>query len=414
MAPKRVGILVGGGPAPGTNGVISAIAIEAIKVGRAAVGFHDGFEWLAQRYTDEQHDLTIDEVTRIHLQGGVMLGTSRTDVTRNPQALANTIAALKKLGVEALVTIGGDDLVRSSAAIERETNGTIKVVQVPKSIDNDLLLPGSVPTLGYETARHVGVELVKRLMEDARTTERWYLAVTMGRPTGHLTLGIGKAASATCTIIPEEFAKRISLDDIVDIVEGTIIKRRAMGRHYGVILLSEALVEHFDANEVAELQDVDRDAQGNIRVAEIDLGRKVKNEVQLRLERRNIKVTVVDKSIGYELRCASPIPYDAEYARDLGYAAFNFLLRDGSNSIITIQGGEFQPVPFNQVIDPETGRGRQRFVDVETESYRVARDYMVRMGPRDFLTESSIMKLAEAGGLTQSEFVSRFGKYAQS
>jgi 6-phosphofructokinase 1 len=187
-----------------------------------------------------------------------------------------------------------------------------------------------------------------------------------------------------------------------------------MGRSYGVILLAEALVEHFDADEVAELQDVDRDAQGNIRVAEIDLGRKVKNEVQLRLERRNIKVTVVDKSIGYELRCASPIPYDAEYARDLGYAAFNYLLRGGSNSMITIQGGEFRPIPFSQVTNPETGCGRQRLVDVETESYRVARDYMVRIGVRDFLDEASITKLAEAGGLTRPEFISRFGKQSHS
>jgi 6-phosphofructokinase 1 len=351
-------------------------------------------------------------VAHIHLQGGVVLGTSRTDITRDSQALENAIAALKKLGVEALVTIGGDDLVRSSAAIERETRGSIQVVQVPKSIDNDLLLPLSVATLGYETARHVGVELIKRLMEDARTTGRWYLAVTMGRPTGHLTLGIGKAASATCTIIPEEFQELISLSDIADIVEGTIIKRRAMGRPYGVILLAEALVEHFDPQEVAELQDVDRDAQGNIRVAEIDLGKKVKSEVQLRLERRNIKVTIVDKTIGYELRCAAPIPYDAEYARDLGYAAFNFLFRGGSDSMITIQGGEFQPVPFSEVIDPQTGRGRQRFVEVETESYQVARDYMVRIWSKDFIDQAWTTKLAAAGALTKAEFISRFGKYS--
>ena len=412
MTFKRLGILVGGGPAPGTNGVISATAIEAIKSGCTPIGFHDGFEWLAQRYTDEQHELTIEEVAHIHLQGGVVLGTSRTDITRDSQALENAIAALKKLGVEALVTIGGDDLVRSSAAIERETRGSIQVVQVPKSIDNDLLLPLSVATLGYETARHVGVELIKRLMEDARTTGRWYLAVTMGRPTGHLTLGIGKAASATCTIIPEEFQELISLSDIADIVEGTIIKRRAMGRPYGVILLAEALVEHFDPQEVAELQDVDRDAQGNIRVAEIDLGKKVKSEVQLRLERRNIKVTIVDKTIGYELRCAAPIPYDAEYARDLGYAAFNFLFRGGSDSMITIQGGEFQPVPFSEVIDPQTGRGRQRFVEVETESYQVARDYMVRIWSKDFIDQAWTTKLAAAGGLTKAEFISRFGKYS--
>jgi 6-phosphofructokinase 1 len=409
MALKKIGILVGGGPAPGTNGVISAIALEAIKCGCTPVGFHDGFEWLSQRYTDEQHELTIDEVSRIHLQGGVKLGTSRTDVTANTQNLENTIAALKKLGVEALVTIGGDDLVRSSMAIERETGGTIKVVQVPKSIDNDLMLPFSVSTLGYETARHVGVELIKRLMEDAQTTGRWYLAVTMGRPTGHLTLGIGKAASATCTIIPEEFDEVISLADIVDIVEGTIIKRRAMGRSHGVILLSEALVEHFDPNEVVELQDVDRDAQGNIRVAEVDLGRKVKNEAQLRLERRNIKVTIVDKSIGYELRCAAPIPYDAEYARDLGYAAFHYLFGGGSNAMITIQGGEFHPVPFAEVMDPQTGRGRQRFVDVRTESYQVARDYMVRIGEKDLRDKEWLGNLAVSAGLSESDLIARFG-----
>jgi ATP-dependent phosphofructokinase / diphosphate-dependent phosphofructokinase len=410
---NRLGILVGGGPAPGTNGVISAITIEALKIGCTPIGFHDGFEWLAQRYTDEQHHLTIEEVSRAHLDGGVILGTSRTDITRDPQSLQNTIAALKKLGIEALVTIGGDDVIRSSLAVERESQGSIKVVQVPKSIDNDLMLPLSIATLGFETARHFGVDLIKRLMEDARTTARWYLAVTMGRPSGNLTLGIGKAASATCTIIPEEFHKKtISLSEIVDIVEGSIIKRRAMGRPFGVVLLAEALVEHFDPKEIAELQNVDRDAQGNIRVTEIDLGRMVKNELQHRLERRKIKVTLVDKTIGYELRCAPPIPYDAEYARDLGYAAVRYLAGGGSGAMITIQGGELQAVPLSEMIDANTGRGRQRPVDVDTESYQVARDYMVRIGKKDLADEAWVEKLAEAGGLSKSDFLARFGRLA--
>jgi 6-phosphofructokinase 1 len=410
MAIKRVGILVGGGPAPGTNGVISAVVIEAIKMGCTPVGFHDGFEWLAERYTDEQHEMTIDEVSRIHLDGGSVLGTSRTDITRDRESTDNAVAALRKLGIEALVTVGGDDLVRSSAAVERATGGDIRVVQVPKSIDNDLSLPLSVATLGFETARHVGVQLVKRLMEDAKTTGRWYLGVTMGRPTGHLTLGIGKAASATCTIIPEEFRReRVSLDDICDVVEGSIIKRRAMGRPHGVVLLAEALVERFDPEEVAELQDVDRDVQNNIRVTEIDLGRKVKSEVQARLERRGIKVTLVDKTIGYELRCAPPIPIDAEYARDLGYAAFRCLHGGGSGTMVTIQGGEFRGVPFDDVLDPETGQGRRRPVDVDTESYQVARDYMVRIGRKDFEDDAWVAKLADSAGLPKDEFVARFG-----
>ncbi len=410
---KRIGILVGGGPAPGTNGVIAAVAIEAIKMGCKPIGFHDGFEWLAERYTDEQHEMTIDECSRIHFDGGVILGTSRTDITGDQRSLENAIAALNKLRIDALVTIGGDDLLRSTVAIEQETKGAIKAVQIPKSIDNDLWLPFSVSTLGYETARHVGVGLIKQLMEDARTTGRWYLGVTMGRPTGHLTLGIGKAASVTCTIIPEEFQDAtISLSDIADIIEGSIIKRRASGRNYGVALLAEALVERFDPEEVAELQDVDRDAQGNIRVTEIDLGRKVKSEVQARLERRGIKVTLVDKTIGYELRCAPPIPYDAEYARDLGYAAVRYLLSGGQGALITIQGGEFEAIPFNEVVDLATGRGRLRLVDIETESYQVARDYMVRIGKKDFADEAWVAKLAEASNLSVQEFTERFGKLA--
>jgi ATP-dependent phosphofructokinase / diphosphate-dependent phosphofructokinase len=410
MPIKRIGIIVGGGPAPGTNGVISAVAIEAIKIGCVPIGFNDGFDWLAQRYTDEQHELTIDEVSRIHLDGGVLLGSSRRDVTRDPESLDNTLAALAKLKIDALVCIGGDDMVRSAVAIEQR--GPVKVVQVPKSIDNDLWLPQPLATLGYETARHAGVGIVKSLMEDARTTGRWYLGVTMGRPTGHLTLGIGKAASATCTIIPEEFpGDVISLTDIADIVEGSIIKRRAMGKSHGVVLLSEALVERFSPREVAELQDVDRDAQGNIRVTEIDLGRKVKNEVQMRLEQRGIKVTMVDKTIGYELRCAPPIPFDAEYARDLGYAAVDYLLKGGSGALVTIQGGECTPIPFSDVLDPN-GRGRRRAVDVTTESYQVARQYMVRLGPRDFVDSGWVATLAKAAGLGEDAFRDRFGRFA--
>lgn len=409
MSIKKLGILVGGGPAPGTNGVIAAVAIEAINAGVVPIGFHDGFEWLAERYTDEWHELTINEVSRIHLDGGVVLGASRRDITRDPEVLENTIAALKKLGIEALVAIGGDDVIRSASAVSDATNGAIKVVMIPKSIDNDLWMPLPVPTLGYETARHAGVGIVQSLMEDARTTGRWYLGVTMGRPTGHLTLGIGKAASATCTIIPEEFnTDVIRLSDICDVVEGSIIKRRAMGRGFGVILMAEALVEYLSPDEVEDLRNVDRDAQGNIRVSEVDLGRKVKGEVERRLEARDVKITIVDKTIGYELRCSPPIPMDAEMARDLGYAAVTYLLKGGSGAMITIQGGEFLPIPFKDVLDQSTGAGRRRPVDVNTESYQVARDYMVRLNAKDFQDEAWIENLAEAGKLTVEEFRKRF------
>jgi 6-phosphofructokinase 1 len=410
MRIERIGIVVGGGPAPGTNGVIAAAAIEGINRGCEVVGFHDGFEWLAQHYTDEQHTLSIAEVSRIHLRGGTILGTSRVDAAADERTLWNTLDALRKLRVEALVAVGGDDVLRSAAAIARAAEGSVRVAFVPKSIDNDIWLPLPVPTLGYETARHAGVAIIKNLMEDARTTGRWYLAVTMGRPTGHLTLGIGKAAGATVTVIPEEFRDRaVSLDDIADVVEGAIIKRRALGRDFGVAVLAESLPERMRHEEVVELEDVDRDAQGNIRVTEIDLGRKVKNVVQTRLEARGVKTTIVDKTIGYELRCAAPIPFDAEYARDLGYAAVSYLLDGGEGAIITLEGGEARPVPFAEALDAATGRGRQRFVDVDTESYRVARDYRVRVEPRDFADPEWVARLAAAGGFTSEAFREHFG-----
>lgn len=410
---RRIGIVVGGGPAPGTDGVIAATVIQAIKLGRVPIGFHDGLHWLAQRYTDEQHEMTIHEVSRAHAGGGVMLRTSRTDVASDPQALRNTVDALRKLAIDGLVAIGGDDLVRSALAIERESGGRIKVVLVPKSIDNDLALPSHVATLGFETARHVGTRLVANLMEDARTSGRWYLGVTMGRPTGHLTLGIGKAASATCTIIPEEFGPgRVRLADIADIVEGAIIKRRALGRKHGTVLLSEALVERFDPAEVEELSDVDRDAQGNIRVTEIDLGRKVGSEVTLRLEKRGIKVSVVDKTIGYELRCAAPLPMEAEYARDLGSAAVRHLVAGGGSAVVTIQAGGPTPVPLADCVDPATGRGRRRAVDIASEHYQVARAYMVRIEPGDLADDAQVAKLAAAGGLSPEDFRAHFARLA--
>lgn len=413
MAIKKLGILVGGGPAPGVNGAIAAAALAAIDAGITPIGIHHGFEWLAQRYTDEQHELTVDEVSRIHIEGGCLLGTSRVNVARDERALQHAIAALKKLDIEALVTIGGDDLVASSLAIELKSEGSIKVVQIPKSIDDDLPLPDPLVSLGYESARQTGVTIVASLMEDARTTGRWYLAVTMGRPTGHLTLGIGVAASATCTIIPEEFPNQtITLDEICDIVEGTIIKRRAMGKNHGVILLSEALSERFSEKEITELETVDRDAQGNIRVAEIDLGRKVKNVVERRLEKRGIKPTIVDKTIGYELRCARPIPIDEEHARDLGYAAVKYLQAGGSSALVTMQNGEFTPMPLTDLFDGTTGKGQLRPVDVTTESYQVARDYMVRLNKRDFSDEAWLETLAKAAAMDVATFRKHFGKLA--
>ena len=166
----------------------------------------------------------------IHFRGGSFLRTSRANPTKVHQHLATTLSSLQQLGISGLITIGGDDTAFSAFQLEQLGKGGLRVVHVPKTIDNDLCLPHGVSTFGFQTARHLGVEMVKNLMVDARTTSRWYFAVTMGRKAGHLALGIGKAAGATLTLIPEEFRQgKIQLSQLSDMLVGAIVKRPQPG-----------------------------------------------------------------------------------------------------------------------------------------------------------------------------------------
>jgi 6-phosphofructokinase len=409
MGPKCLGILVGGGPAPGINTVISAATIEALNEGFDVIGIRDGFKHLVRRDLSGLRPLAIDDVSRIHLLGGSILGTSRENPTKSLEATRTVVEVLRQAGVTHLVTIGGDDTALSSRYLSEHSGGAIRTVHIPKTIDNDLPLPPHVPTFGFQTARHVGVELVRNLMEDARSTRRWYVVVAMGRKAGHLALGIGKAAGATLTVVAEECpSPYVSFATICDIVEGAIIKRRATGRHFGVAVLAEGLIDKLDPAELAELEDIERDEHGHVRFAEVDLARKVKAEVQGRLSERGLRVTITDKNVGYELRCADPIPFDAEYCRDLGYSAVRFLLHGGSGAMVTIQGGRFVPIPFDDLVEPESGKTKVRLVDVASEGFRVARAYMIRLEAEDFAHSAWVDRLADAAHLTPGEFRRRF------
>lgn len=160
---ERLAILVGGGPAPGINSVINAVTIEAINNGLEVIGIYDGFEHLMKGRTDMVRPLDIADVSRIHTEGGSILRTSRANPTKNKEDVEKVVEALRKLNVKYLVTIGGDDTASSASAVSKAAGDSIRVAHVPKTIDNDLPLPGGMPTFGYETARHVGAELVYNL-----------------------------------------------------------------------------------------------------------------------------------------------------------------------------------------------------------------------------------------------------------
>ena len=407
--PKRLGILVGGGPAPGINSVISAATIRARLEEVEVIGIRDGFERIMQGDTAHVLPLDIDAVSRMHFRGGSFLGISRANPTTDIKYLENAVEALTSMGISMLITIGGDDTAFSAMRLEQQSGGRIQVVHVPKTIDDDLDLPPHVDTFGFQTARHYGVEIVKNLMVDAKTTSRWYLVIAMGRKAGHLALGIGKAAGATLTLIPEEFeGQQVELRTIVDTLVGAMIKRLSYGRLDGVAVLAEGLVLDLSPADLSALGEVERDAHGHVRLAEIHIGDIVKNAVRERLRELNMKATVATKDIGYELRCADPIPMDMEYTRDLGYCAAKYLLSGGNAVMISMQGGHFVPIPFPDLMDPATGRTRVRMVDIHSTRYGIARRYMIRLRRDDFEDAEALADLARTAGMTPEQFRREF------
>jgi 6-phosphofructokinase 1 len=415
-------LVVGGGPAPGINGVISSVTIEAINHGLEVIGCVDGFKWLVQGSLDHVKPLTIDLAKPIHRRGGSILGTSRTNPTKSDADMRNVLDVLRRLEVGYLCTIGGDDTAYSASQVYARAGGAIRVAHVPKTIDNDLPLPGSTPTFGFETARQLGVGIVHNLAEDARTTSRWYLIVSMGRAAGHLALGIGKAAAATLTIIPEEFrGRQVTLDELCDILLGAIIKRRSQSSHFGIAVLAEGLIEAIGEQgllaamaeaELGRYGKLKRDPHGHLRLGEIEFGRMVKDRLAARLEELDLSVQLIDKDLGYELRCADPIPFDAEYTRDLGYGAVKFLRSEAAGrlgAIISFVGGHMDPLPFADMIDPETKRLQTRRVNVDGEAYECARRYMIRLERRDLEEPERLAKLAAAAGMQPDAFRKRFG-----
>ena len=389
MSKGRLGILVGGGPAPGINGVIAAATIEGINQGYEVIGFRDGFKWLAQGEVQYCRPLAIRDVREIHLRGGSILGTARTNPTKSETQMKNVFSVFEKLGITALVTIGGDDTAFSASVVAKQSKGKIRVAHVPKTIDNDL---------------------------------RWYLIISMGRAAGHLALGIAKAAAATLAIIPEEFrGRQVTIDEVCDIIIGSIIKRRADGSQYGIAILAEGLIEAMgEQGLVKALPDghlerfgkVVRDEHGHLRLGEIEFGRLMKELLTARLEKLGIKMAFIDKDLGYELRCADPIPFDAEYTRDLGYAAVKFLLSPEAEkygAIISFVDGKMIPLPFDKMLNPKTGRMQTRQVNVDGEAYECACAYMIRLERDDFEDAKQLSRLAAVVSMTPDQFRERFG-----
>lgn len=410
---RRLAVLVGGGPAPGINGVISALTLEARNRGHQVLGIYDGFQWLMAGDTEHVKELDHDDVSRIHFQGGSILNTSRANPTKKPESLDRVLATLGALEVGYLVTVGGDDTMFAASQLAKRAGGKMRFCHVPKTIDNDLPLPDEIPTFGFETAREVGFGLVHNLMEDSRTTNRWYFAVVMGRSAGHLALGIAKASGATLALIPEEFPSTIHFQTVCDILEGAIIKRKALwNRQDGVAVIAEGLLERIPAEEMRGIEGarIRHDDYGHLRLAEMDLAFILKSQVERRFAERGAPIAIVHKTIGYEVRSAPPLAFDCEYVRTLGYGAVEFLLNPSPETarldaaLVCQENGKLRYFDFATLLDPETGKTRIRRVDVTKPSYRIAREYMIRLEREDFQNKKRLEALARAASTKKRTF----------
>lgn len=413
----RIGILVGGGPAPGINGVIHAVTNHAYLHGIEVIGIYEGFTHLMQGKLAGE-TLTPQSVAYIHDRGGSILRTARANPTRSDEALEHCARALHDAGIGALVSIGGDDTAFSASRVARYAQSALGIdlrsVHVPKTIDNDLPLPENIPTFGFETARELGAELVMNLRRDAMTSKQWFLVLTMGRKSGHLALGIGNSTAVTLTLIPEEWGKtEIRLQEVVDILAMAILLRLLDQKAYGVALLAEGILENLSHQDLEALDHVERDEHGHIRLAEVNFLDILKRQLERELGGLGVRVKLVKHILGYELRCATPCAFDIEYTRILGEAAVSFLLEGGSNALITLQHNKIVPIPYDEMIDPETGRTEVRMVDTASYSFCSAYKSMVRL--KAGLLEEDPTLLARLAALTQMDeaaFTARYGYLA--
>lgn len=406
-------VLVGGGPAPGINGVLQAVTQAARARGWKVLGIPEGFKHLIAAELTEPRELALRDVEAIGPRGGSILFTSRANPAKEPDGVRKVLDSLTRLGVDHLVTVGGDDTATSAALVAEASHGRLRVAHVPKTIDNDLPLPGNQPTFGFETARGVGAQLLRNLAEDARTTRRYYLVTVMGRTAGHLAAGVGMAAGAELTLLPEELPSQVRLRDIVDRVELAAVKRIADGQPFGTFVFAEGLLNRMAPGEFEALQGIERDEHGHPRVSEVSLGKVVKDVLAPRLRQRGVRADFIAKELGYELRCADPTAFDAAYTRALGLGAVEFLSAGQGHAMITLHEGRLSPVPLDALRDPGTGKTRVRPFDASGSAWRAHRALEARLWQRELQGER-LGALATAAKMDEKQFLERFGDLAEA
>ncbi len=398
---KRVGMLFSGGPAPGANAVISTAAIQFLNDGYDVIGFFKGYEFLEKfdrenpkAFQEGIHykSLTYDDITKIRQRGGSILRTARANPSRTGdreiksftdladpklnKKLYNVIDALEYIGVSSLISIGGDDTLKTAYYLSLLG---VPTVHVPKTIDNDYF--GIPWTFGYFSAIERARQDIKVYNNEVRTTDCYFVLELMGRKAGWYTLGAGIAGEAVRMIGPEEVEDKLDMDALASDLVNLIIKREESNKHYGVILVSEGLADKLPKDKA----NTQTDQHGNIRLSELKIGEIIAVSVKKAYKKLTGRsLTIKNETIGYTTRCVEPSAFDILLGSQLGMGAYRFVKEKRFSHMVSVGDNlEIRKESFQDLIDPDTFKTRLRFVPMDGDFYKLAKSLEFRAVRRD-------------------------------
>ena len=362
-------ILCGGGPAPGMNTVVCSVAKTFLSNGYRVIGLHEGYSGLFNDHPRTE-DLDFAKADAYFNRGGSYLQMSRFKPTDEDFEKNFNLSLFKDNNIKLLVTVGGDDTASTANRIAKFLEAKqypIKNIHIPKTIDNDLPLPGNAPTFGFNSAKDEGAHLARTIYEDARTSGNWLLISAMGRSAGHLALGIGEATHAPMTIIPEMFNKtEITLDKILKLTVSTIIKRRLMGIHYGTVVIAEGVFHDVDPEDIKKAGvHMTYDEHGHPELGKISKAVLFNDLLEKEFARIGYKQKTRPVEIGYDVRCQDPIAYDLTYCTELAMGAYELFTKGETGCMVYVDpNGNAKPL-YLKDLQGADGKIPPRRVDIE-------------------------------------------------
>ena len=413
---RRVAILFAGGPAPAANAVISTCAASFVRNGIGVLGIKYGYSSLSE-YSPERPlvagrdyiDIDLGVLRRTRNSQGILIGTARTNPGKNVSSpahlddpersapLRRVYDGLCSLGVDALISIGGDDTLKTANKFQLFQDRLpadahrIPVVHLPKTIDNDY--SGIDFTFGYFTAvETLGVE-IRDLLYDAEATQSYYLAETMGRSAGWLAYGAAIAGEASLVLSIEDIIGELreeetttddktgktktkpimNMERVVARIVDMMLSRERENKEFGVIILAEGLAEFLPEKY---LQGVKRDEHNHIAISQVNLGQRFAQLVRDGYKDRTGRSRkVTGLQLGYESRCAKPQAFDVMLGSQLGVGAFRALVeKEYSGVMVSISGQlDLRYVPFSELVNPDTLVTVVRFIDPNSDFHKLAR-----------------------------------------